>query len=329
MSQQVMISAGFVQDALACLAARGIDAGPLLARAGIADPGQPVNNLQYGQLWLAIAQAIGCEFFGMAARPMRPGSFALIGHAVLHADTLERALRRMLRFLDVVLEDPSGSLRLRDGLAEIVLADRDGPRPAFAYRSYWLILMGFCCWLVGRRLPLARVDFAGPAPANRGDYRQFFGAPVHFDQPQSRLVLAASFLALPVTRDERALKGFLRAAPANILLRYRHDQGLSGRIRALLRSTPPEDWPGFERLAADLGLSPATLRRRLRAEGHSFAALRAEIRHALACRLLDESPAPIAEIAARLGYAEPGAFHRAFLKIAGTTPSGWRGRPRP
>ena len=82
-------------------------AGPVLARAGIApDARGPVDNLQYGRLWLAIADRIGCEIFGMAARPMRPGSFALMGHAVLHAGRLERALPRALRFLNVVLDDP-------------------------------------------------------------------------------------------------------------------------------------------------------------------------------------------------------------------------------
>ena len=70
-----MISQGFVQDALASLTARGIDPGPVLARAGIApDARGPVDNLQYGRLWLAIADRIGCEIFGMAARPMRPAA---------------------------------------------------------------------------------------------------------------------------------------------------------------------------------------------------------------------------------------------------------------
>lgn len=46
-----MISQGFVQDALASLTARGIDPGPVLARAGIApDARGPVDNLQYGRL---------------------------------------------------------------------------------------------------------------------------------------------------------------------------------------------------------------------------------------------------------------------------------------
>ena len=124
-----MISQGFVQDALASLTARGIDPGPVLARAGIApDARGPVDNLQYGRLWLAIADRIGCEIFGMAARPMRPGSFALMGHAVLHAGRLERALPRALRFLNVVLDDPQGRVVLRDGRAEIVLTDQAGPR---------------------------------------------------------------------------------------------------------------------------------------------------------------------------------------------------------
>ncbi|WP_323033147.1 AraC family transcriptional regulator [Paracoccus sp. (in: a-proteobacteria)] len=319
------ITTGFVEDALDCLHRRGLDPAPLLARAGI-DPalGDPVSNLQYGKLWLAITELIGDEFFDEAARPMRPGSYQLLCQAVLHAGTLERALRRALLFLAVVLDDPVGELRLREGQAEIVLRDLGPPRRAFAYRTYWLILLGVMCWLIGRRIPLMQVDFACPAPENRRDYHQFFGAPVHFDQPVSRLSFAAGYLSLPTIRSEKALEGFLRGAPANILLRYRHDQGLSARIRARLRSLPPEDWPDFDRLAAELHLSPATLRRRLRSEGQGFAAIRAEIRLFRARQLLRETGLSVAEIAARLGYGEPSAFHRAFLKLTGTTPAAFR-----
>ena len=319
---------GFVGDALASLTRSGLDPAPVLAKAGIADPDQPVSNLQYGWLWLAITDLIQDEFFGMGARPMRPGSFNLLCQAVLHARTLEHALRRALSFLTVVLDDPRGELRLQGGLAEIVLSDHNGPRPAFAYRSYWLILMGVVSWLIGRRIPLMRVDFACPAPENRRDFHDFFGAPVQFDQPHSRLVFAAHYLSLPPIRSEKALQAFLRGAPANILLRYRHDQDLSAQIRARLRALPPEDWPDFDRLAHDLRLSPATLRRRLRGEGQSFSAIRDDIRQAQARQMLTDGTAPVAEIAARLGYAEPSAFHRAFLKWSGTTPAAFRAAKR-
>lgn len=319
-----MISPGFVQDALASLTRQGLETGPALAAAGIGSAAEPVSTQQYGRLWLAITQMTGDEFFGLGARPMRPGAFNLMCQTVLHARTLEHALRRALNFLRVVLDDPAGHLRQHDGRAEITLSAAQGPQPAFAYRSYWLILMGVLCWLVGRRIPLMQVDFAGPAPENRRDYHDFFGAPVRFDQPQSRLIFAAHYLALTPIRSEKALQSFLRGAPANILIRYRHDQGLAARIRARLRAAAPEDWPDFDRLAAELRLSPATLRRRLRSEGQGFATMREEIRHAQARRLLVESQARVAEIATRLGYAEPSAFHRAFLKWSGTTPAAFR-----
>ncbi len=322
--ERALISPGFVEDALASLTRAGLDRAPVLASAGIADPDQPVTNLQYGRMWLAITERIQDEFFGMGGRPMRPGSFNLLVHAVMHARTLEHALHRALSFLTVVLDDPAGELRQQGGMAEIVLSDRDGPRPAFAYRTYWLILMGVVCWLIGRRIPLIQVDFACPAPENRRDYHQFFGAPVRFDQPQSRLIFSAHYLGLAPIRGEKALQMFLRGAPGNILLRYRHDQDLTARIRTRLRQTAPEDWPDFDRLAADLRLSPATLRRRLRGEGQSFSAIRDEMRESAARILLTRSAAPVAEIAARLGYAEPSAFHRAFLKWTGTSPAAFR-----
>jgi AraC-like DNA-binding protein len=324
-----MISPGFVEDALGCLYRRRIDPGPLLATAGIHDRRQPVSNLQYGKLWLAIAEAVGDEFFAEGARPMRPGSFKLLCQATVHAGTLENALRRALCFLGVLLDDPTGTLGVQDGLAEIRLSDRAAPRRAFAYRTYWLVLLGLMCWLIGRRIPLTRVDFACTAPEDRRDYHQFFGAPVHFDQPESRLIFAASYLPLPIIRQEKALQGFLRGAPANILIRYRHDQGLASRIRTRLRAMPPTDWPDFDRLARDLGLSPATLRRRLRAEGQGYAAIRAEIRLRAARRMLRDGTLSVAGIAERLGYGEPSAFHRSFLKQTGSTPGAFRRASRP
>lgn len=320
-----MIAPGFVEDALACLAAQGIDAGPVLEGVGLPDPVvQPISNDQYGALWLAMAAALDDEFFGLGARPMRPGSFALLGHAVLHAPSLERALRRALRFLNVVLDQPRGALTVQDGQAVVTLSTGPQPRPAFADRTYWLILLGLACWLVGRRIPLQQVDFACPAPPHRRDYHQFFGAPVHFDAPVSRLTFGAAYLRLPPIRSEAALRQFLRGAPANILVRYRHDQGLSSRIRALLRPRPASAWPDFDSLSATLGIAPATLRRRLRAEGQSFAALKDDIRNALAQSLLRDTALPVAEIAAELGYSEPSAFHRAFRKWTGHSPAAFR-----
>ena len=319
------IAPGFIEDALESVRARGMDTAPLMAKIGLSETmAEPITNVEYGRLWWLIAETISDEFFGLAARPMRPGSFNLLCHAVLHAGTLERALRRALQFLNVVLDDPQGDLRVREGMAHVVLTDAGPPRPAFAYRAYWLILMGVACWLVGRRIPLRTLDFACPAPVHRQDYHKFFGAPVLFDQPVTRLVFSSSYLSLPIIRSALALEGFLREAPANILIRYRHDNDLSARVRAQLNALPITDWPSFEELAKELGMSVPTLRRRLRGEGQSFGTIKDELRFVAAERLLQENRLSVAEVATELGYSEPSAFYRAFHKWMGQSPGRFR-----
>ncbi|WP_319823918.1 AraC family transcriptional regulator [Thalassovita sp.] len=312
------ISPDFVEDALACLRAAGHDPTPLLAELNLPDPvTAPVTNETYGRLWWLIAQTMQDEFFGLGARPMRPGSFALMCHAALTARTLKQALHRSLLFLSVVLDEPRGRLAIQDGEARITLT---GNASAFAFRTYWLILLGVTCWLVGRRIPLRGLDFACAAPEHRAEYRRFFGAPVRFDAPTTCLRFDAAYLSLPVVRTEQALKSFLRAAPANILVRFRHDQGTAIRVRNLLAKRPAADWPSFQALADTLGVSTATLRRQLRADGQSYMSIKDELRVARAEQMLRDPAVSIAEIAAQLGYSEPSAFFRAYRKWTGRSP---------
>ncbi|MBW9064887.1 AraC family transcriptional regulator [Rhizobium herbae] len=320
-----MISPYFVEEALDCLRRQGKPTAPLLASLGLPPViERPISAESYGALWLAVAAAVDDEFFGMGGRPMRRGSFTLLCHCVLHAKTLEQALRRALRFLGVVLDDPSGELVIRDGLAEIVLTDKGEARSAFAYRTYWILLHGITCWLVGRRIPIRRVDFRCAEPQQGADYRLFFGAPVQFSQPVSRLAFDRAVLKLPIVRTEQALKQFLRGAPANILVRYRYDAGIAASVRKRLRQATPSAWSSFSELAAQMKMSPSTLRHRLQSEGQSYASIKDEIRRDLAIKMLLHGHGSVGDIAAQVGFSEPSAFHRAFRKWTSKSPAAFR-----
>jgi AraC-like DNA-binding protein len=320
-----MIAPGFVEEALESLRRFKKPTAPLLAGVGLpAHVEQPISAERYGALWLAIAAELDDEFFGMGARPMRSGSFTLLCHCVLHAPTLGHALRRALRFLDLVLDDPRGNLVVRDSLALIELSDAGTPRSAFAYRTYWIILHGIACWLVGRRIPIRLVDFRCAEPKQGADYRLFFGAPVRFCQVASRLGFDRAMLNLPIGRSEQALKQFLRAAPANILVRYRYDAGIAANVRRRLVDMPTSAWSTFEELAAAMRIPASTLRHRLHDEGQSYAAIKDDIRRDLAVDLLGNTSKTIADIAAQLGYSEPSAFFRAFRKWTAKTPDAFR-----
>jgi hypothetical protein len=175
-----MISASFVEEALDSLRQRGLSAERVLAAA------TKLND----------------DFFGLAARPMRPGGFTLLCHCLLHTHILEQALRRALRFLNLVLEEPRGELVIENGLARVELHESGPPRSAFAYRTYWILLHGVICWSARRRLPLRRVDFRNDEPDFCGDHRLFFGEPAQFGTPLSVLAFDQAFLRVPINRNE-------------------------------------------------------------------------------------------------------------------------------
>jgi AraC-like DNA-binding protein len=71
-------------------------------------------------------------------------------------------------------------------------------------------------------------------------------------------------------------------------------------------------------------LHERTMRRRLEADGTTFQQLLNEARFEVAQQLLRETLLAAAEIAAILGYSNPGAFTRAFRGWSGSTPRRWR-----
>jgi AraC-like DNA-binding protein len=319
------ISNAFVSEALDCARRGNVDINALLTQAQIDAPsGGQVSPEAFGRLWLGIANAMNDEFFGNAARPMRPGSFTLMAHAVRTAPTVEVALQRALRFLKVAIDEPYGTLDVTQGTAQITLHDSRTDRSAFAYRTYWVILHGLTCWLADARIPLQSLSFTCIAPWHKKDYRQFFGAPVVFKAPIGALRFDASYLKRPVNRSDAALKRFLRAAPGTFLIGYKFDEGTVSAVMKVLKATEPMEWPTLPHLAKQLDMSAATLRRQLLQQGHSYRSLKADLKRERAQTLLRETHLPVSEISNRLGYAEPSAFFRAFRGWSGQTPEAWR-----
>jgi len=73
-------------------------------------------------------------------------------------------------------------------------------------------------------------------------------------------------------------------------------------------------------------LHERTLRRRLDADRTTFHELLNDARFEVAQQLLSDTRLPAAEIAAILGYSNPGAYSRAFRGWSGSAPKRWRDR---
>ncbi|MBB4144394.1 AraC family transcriptional regulator [Rhizobium rhizoryzae] len=316
-----LISPCFVEEALKPLLSRGIDPAPLLNSCGIdATLQEPVTIRSYGKLWRRIADVLDDEFFCLGARQMPRGSFELLCHSVITSLTLEEALVRGLKFLSIVLHQPSARLQVAKGQAILQVVQEVTTASAFTYRTFWLIILGVCCWLIAKRIPLLKVEFACEAPRDMPDYSVFFGCQVEYGAKNTAVYFDINLLTLPNIRRPADVPKFLQMAPANLLIRYRHDQTFTDLVRTILEVSSPAEWPRFDRLATTVGTAPSILRRKLKSEGTSYSKIKDSMRMKLSRDILETGDMTISELAFHMGYSEPSAFYRAFKKANGTSP---------
>ncbi|MES2609046.1 MAG: helix-turn-helix transcriptional regulator [Pseudomonadota bacterium] len=111
----------------------------------------------------------------------------------------------------------------------------------------------------------------------------------------------------------------VHAPPAN--------PGVSVKVRALIAGRLDADWTAG-RIASELAVSEATLRRRLVAEGASLTQLLVDARMATALTLLQATAQPVSSIALSVGYESPSRFAVRFRQRFGFAPTAVRGHER-
>ncbi|SIT46903.1 Transcriptional regulator, AraC family [Paraburkholderia ribeironis] len=325
------ISVSLVEETLALARSRGLDALPLAEAAGIAapmlaSPKSRVSSAQYGALWVAIARALDDEFFGQDSHRMKCGSFIAMTQTALSARNGAQALARAVGFMRLVLDDLGVRIETDAQRVRLRFVERDGaPAPAmFAYATYFILVYGLVCWLVGRRIPLLEARFRCAEPPAVHEYRLMFCDQMRFDAAESYVDLAPAFLELPVVQTTRSARPFLRDAPGSFIVKYRNAGSLAARVRKTLRALPMAGWPAADQMAARLHVAEATMRRHLKHEGYTYQSIKDDLRRDIAIGELQGTARTIADIASAVGFAEPSAFHRAFRKWTGMRPTDYR-----
>lgn len=143
-----------------------------------------------------------------------------------------------------------------------------------------------------------------------------------FDAEQTALVFAAGWLGLQLPDADQARYRALREQAAELSATVYGD--LPSQVRRVACNLLQSGNGSLESAANVLSMHPRTLNRRLRRLGTTYRQLREECARAHACQLLLKTDLSIAEIAARLHYANAPVFTRAFQRWSGSTPTAWR-----
>lgn len=181
-------------------------------------------------------------------------------------------------------------------------------------------------WLIGRPLALREVTVRSPLPQQPLHMTRSFGTPLKHGQPEDSFSFPAEYLELPVIRNHNDLKAIIHYFSFDIAYSGHHEGALTERITMLILSnlqrTAPV--PSSNAVAELYGMSPSSLRRRLRDEGTHFTAVRARCLMGYAEHLLLETGLKIQDIAAQVGFSDDRAFRRAFHQWRGISPSEFR-----
>jgi AraC-like DNA-binding protein len=286
-----------------------------------------ITALQMERISSFAMHELNDEVLGCLSRKLPWGTYGMLVRASLTSPTLGVALKRWCRHHGLVADDIELSVEERDGKAHIrlrELKDLDEQRE-FGVLSVLRNLYGVACWLVDSRITLEQVHFAFEAPAHQAVYPLMFQGPVLFGSatPISELVMNASYLALPLRRDEAALQRMLETALTLTVLQYRKDRLLLTQVKQAL-AMYPQDTHSAEDLAPLLNLSPRSLHRQLKEEGTSLQVLKDEVRHERAIELLQRTRKPIKQVAESAGFQNEKSFIRAFKQWTGQTPAAFR-----
>lgn len=305
------------------LATRGVDAQALLGP--LPAPASGLIPLAQWQVLLQRADSrLGEPAIGLRiAEGIGPQHFGVVGYAGRTCATLADALQRLERYQGLVYDVNPVRVRAEGNLLLLEWGTERGRPGQLVDETGVAALVQLARRICDQALLPSEVHFVNPSPADIGAYLDFFGCPVRFGQPATRLSLPSAYLQLPLQQADPALLELLDEQAEGFLRQRGHSALLHSCQQALARLLP-EGRGNIADLAGQLNRSPRTLQRHLQAEGSSFQQLLDDTRRQLAERYLSDAALPLGEIAARLGFSEQSAFSRAFRHWYGTAPLAWR-----
>ncbi|GAB0119987.1 AraC family transcriptional regulator [Acidisoma sp. 7E03] len=296
-----------------------------LSRAQLQDPYECVPIARYIGLLEDAAEALGRPLLGCEiGLAMKPNDIGALGILFTTSGSIAAAFRRMAAFL-VSLQGStiSGLVEEEDTVSWVYqLSDarlwprRQDTELTFA-ASCQLVRLGFRPRWAPRAVHFEHAD-AGQGAA----LEKIFRAPIFFGQPSNRLVMDRTEAEHLHRHEDAGLIAVLERHLQDLMPeRETPEETLREQVRsavAILLGHQPVTLP---RIAAELGLSPRTLQRRLAAGGTSLQALVREQRQRIALHHLESGRLPCAQIAEALGYADSTVFWRAMKGWTGQAPT--------
>lgn len=172
------------------------------------------------------------------------------------------------------------------------------------------------------------VHLTHEAPAHRADYERIIKAPLIFGSDRNAALIDESWLDAHPPSADKYVFGIFSAHAEALLKSLEGAKSVRGRLESLLIPMLHLGDVNMDDIAARMGLSRATLYRRLKDEGTSFAKTLDALRFRMAEYYLSGEKASIGEVAYLIGFSDAAAFSRAYKRWTGMSPRAARSAGR-
>ena len=172
--------------------------------------------------------------------------------------------------------------------------------------------------------PASEVHFVHERPGWAGEYEPVLGAKVRFGEDYNRLVYPLAVLDVEMPHGDPGLHACLARTADRLLEALPRSRSFAVQVREVVRKRLARGDHQLPQVASALRTSERSLRRRLASEGTSHSEIVDDARRERALEYLADRSLDLGEISAKLGFAHPPAFQRAFKRWFGVGPRKYR-----
>ncbi|PCI34454.1 MAG: hypothetical protein COB54_01320 [Alphaproteobacteria bacterium] len=283
-------------------------------------------------LW-ELSVALQDETIHLSSRHLMPGSTSFIMSNISASSNLEEAMRLIAKSYNLLHGGPYNRVEVRGDTLLYIIDDSQFPYMTrkedyihFTMECVLIYLHGILSFITSRDLrPLLRKVYTkrsrGPMNSRHMD---FWTVPVRYQSGQYTLTYDLTAAQLPITINQQRLPSSREIYDHVIEMIEQSAPGTSSPLNSTDRVRQAIDLGLLDQpsVARHLGLSVATLRRRLSLEKTTF---RQVVRLVLNQKSLDlmSQGVHISDIAEELGFSDFRSFIRAFKNWNGLTPTAY------
>lgn len=330
-----------LRHALDLIAASDLDPDEVIAEIGIAPHGldgfgrRVLPLADFFRIRSYIAARVRDETCNLSARQLLPGSTDFVMSHLPAEGTLADVMGIVAKSYNLLHGGEFNTVETFGGDLVFCIDDHAFPYTVksdeeqifFAIESTLLFLHALLTIVAPQQAAhgLSRLSVRRPA-GEQAPHLDFWSVPVRYSATRYEVAYNAQQATLPVRFPP---PDRLISEAIDEQIRYLLERGstsaaqslesFSGAVRDLISQGTIEQ----SSVALSLGISPATLRRRLTEEGVTFRELRRDVLDEAARDLIAEGMA-IAAISDRLGFSDVRSFNRAFKAWHGMTPKAFQ-----